>query len=166
MNKWSNLSPDLQNYFVKHTLILILLIVAEIPIDLTTKEKDITLFFFVITIAYASWIIFFMIKAFNELILLFEGICESVSIVRKDIRKPLSKSAALSLYGKSTMTMSIVNDDGINIDEAKFIVPIPGNSKMQAGNTVRVYSIESSIISINDNTFEITNPLIVKVSKT
>lgn len=166
LQRWNELNVDLQGYFGTRALILLGIILAEVVIDVSTKNLEIILFFLAITLFYICWVGFFLIMAFKDKILMFEGICEKVSIKKKEFNRPIAKNkVAAEIYGKSTVTMtiSVTNEDVL--EEAKFIVPVPGNTDIEENFVIRAYTLESSIITKNENTFEITNPLLVKIAR-
>lgn len=166
LQKWNELNVDLQGYFGTKALILCGIILAEVLIDLSTRNSEIFFFLLTITLFYICWIGFFLIMAFKDKILMFEGICEKVSVKKKEINRPIAKNRVMTeIYGKSTVTMVIsITNEGVT-EEAKFVVPVPGNTDIEENYVIRVYTLESSIITKNDNTFEITNPLLVKIAR-
>lgn len=162
--KWKEINSDLQSFFLIRLLGLSLIFIAEVVIDISTKNRDVAIFLLAITVFYILWEGFFFFMAIQDKILVFEGVCEKKRISKREISNPIIKSKQpYELYGKSSLTMSIsITDETGQNNVAKFLVPIPANTEIEEQNTVRVYCLESSVFKRNDNSFEITNPLIVK----
>lgn len=164
--KWQELTADMQSYFIVRAIGIIIALIAGIIFGFAVKNAQITLFYYLITLAYILWAGNVYLKAIYDKIYIYEGTCEKKSLKKASINGKFLKRPIFTLYGKCNATMVIeqVNEDG-ETEIAKFIVPIGYEYDIDETNVLRVYAFENSIIPKNDNTFIITNPLIVKVAK-
>jgi len=166
--KWQDLTIDIQNYFIVRVIGIIIALIVGIFFGFTVKNAQITFFYYAITILYTLWTGNVYLKAIYDKIYIYEGICEKKSLKKTsvNINGKFIKRSLFTLYGRCNATMVIenVNEDG-KTEIAKFIVPIGYEYDIDETNMLRVYAFENSILPKNDNTFIITNPLIVKVAK-
>lgn len=102
-------------------------------------------FIYIVYLGYI--IIMFKLKKYSEIV----GVCES-----KNINNKVSFTSNIAVYGQSNMV--IVSEDN------KYIVPIPNNTEIEVGNTVKVYTL-GLVYKQGDNFYNIPNPLLVKLTK-
>ncbi len=93
----------------------------------------------------------------NKDIGIYEGVCSKVNVKKHEIPN-LFKRRVTEIYGYSTITIKMGTDN--------IVVPISANTSIEEGNMIRVHSLKISLVKKNDNTYEITNPLLIKTITT
>lgn len=165
--KWADLAKELQEHFIQVGMITIAGVIIEIMLLIFVKEKQVALLFLIGLLGYVLWKAYYYLQAISGNILTFIGVVESVDINEKSINGPITQRPKYTLYGKSSVVMSIkrTNEAGVT-EEAKFIVPTSANFGANPGNTLIVFALKNSVFKKNNNTFNITNPILVKIFST
>lgn len=155
--KWNELYPELQNYFMIRYICVVLGIVFVIIFMFWTKLYKPGLFLLGACILYLCYVAYIYYMCITQKLYVFEGICESLSLKKKDINILSKKNPMFSIYGNSSLTMVI--------DDKKFIVPISYNFSGEEGNTIRVFVLKGDVYEKTENAYLINNPLLVKIIK-
>lgn len=165
--KWKHLEVDLQNFFLTRVIGIITALIVGIIFAFSVKRASIILFYYAVVGVYTLWIGYIYSMAVYGKIYVYEGVCEKKNLKVTSVNRPIRRTKQwFSIYGKCDATMIIGRmNENSEYEEAKFIVPIGYNYDVDETNTLRVYTFQNSVIRKNENTYLITNPLIVKVSK-
>ena len=164
--KWQELTPDIQNHFIIRAIGTGIALIAGIFFGFMVKDLQMILFYYLIVALYMAWAGHAYLCAIYDKIYIYEGVCEKKHLNKTTFNSMVMKRPSLTIYGKCNATMVVehTTEDG-ETEVAKFIVPIGYGYDIEESNVLRVYTFENSVIPKNENTFIITNPLIVKVAK-
>lgn len=167
--KWSEISSDLQNYFIIRGIIVGALLLIGIYLAFEISYKMVVEVYYVALLAYLIWKGYYLLATLYGKVSSYIGIVEKKKGRSYQITKPISKQPLFDyqIFGKSMVIMSITrtSEDGSE-DTAKFEVPVGQNFDAEEGDAIVVYVLKSGVFRKNTNTYTITNPIFVKVYST
>lgn len=157
--KWNDIPSPLQNYFTVHWFLSIVFVIIMLIIALTSGLYKIFISLAVIGLLYGAYILYLYWQTKNAKMLMYEGVCETV---KKDVTaipnpNPFKKAPMATIYGKCQLT--------IRINETNYVVPINQKFEVEEGNEIQVYTLNTGIFEINENSYIINNPVLVWKSK-